>query len=61
MKNKLDRNFFVARGKEGSNKRWAKRLLLIEKLRGFGGEQPNYTKWTTRQLQVLLKVWEKEN
>ena len=48
-------------GKEGANKRWAKRLLLIEKLHGFGGIQSNYRKWSTEHLKILLKAWQKQS
>lgn len=43
----------------GHKKRWAKRLDIIEKLREFGGIQTNYRKWSTSQLETLLKIWQK--
>ena len=43
----------------GHQKRWAKRMEIINKLHSFGGIQPNYRKWSTEHLKVLLKVWKK--
>lgn len=53
------REAFVQFGKAGSDKRWAKRLLMIEQLREFGGVQANYRLWKTKQLETLLKAWQK--
>lgn len=47
-----------ANGAIGLKKRYNNRMNLIEKLRSFGGEQPNYRKWSTENLKTLLKVWE---
>ena len=46
-------------GKMGADKTWAKRLKIIEKLHAFGGHQPNYRKWKTEHLEILLKAWQK--
>lgn len=46
-------------GSLGAAKTWAKRMLIIEKLREFGGVQPNYGKWKTKHLEILLKAWQK--
>lgn len=60
MKNKtkeFTKKAFQQYGKAGSDKRWAKRLLLIEELQNYGGEQVSYKNWSTKQLKTLLKVW----
>ena len=46
-----------ALGALGLKKRYHERMRMIEELRSFGGEQPNYSKWTTEQLKILLKIW----
>ena len=43
----------------GHKVRWAKRMQIIEELHAFGGTQPNYRKWSTSHLQVLLDAWKK--
>lgn len=47
-------------GSLGAAKTWAKRMLIIEELRSFGGIQPNYGKWKTEHLIILLKAWKKQ-
>lgn len=42
----------------GHKVRWAKRLEIIDKLHAFGGVQPNYRKWSTVHLKILLDAWE---
>ena len=46
-----------ANGAMGLKKRYQERLRIIDELHEFGGIQPNYRKWTTEQLKILLKGW----
>ena len=46
-------------GKMGALVTWAKRMAIIDKLHEFGGVQPNYRKWKTKHLEILLKAWQK--
>jgi len=50
-----------ANGAKWLVKREQHRMLIIEKLHEFGGVQPNYRKWTTSQLEILLKAWQKQS
>lgn len=47
-----------ALGALGLKKRYHERMRLIEELRSFGGEQPNYRKWSTEHLKTLLRIWQ---
>lgn len=49
-----------ARGAIGLKERYKERMRIIDELYAFGGTQPNYQKWSTEHLKILLKAWKGE-
>ena len=50
-------------GRKGSDKRWATRYELLEKLAGHTDKtiQNKILKWPTKALEILLAVYEDKN
>ena len=46
-----------ALGALGLKKRYEERMRIIEELDRFDGIKPNYRKWSTEHLSILLRAW----
>ena len=59
MKNKAAQEL----GKKGSDKRWATRYEILNKLSGHTDKatQNKILKWPTKALEILLEVYENKN
>lgn len=62
MVKKYHKEYFEKAGKKGSDKRWASRYELLNKLAGHINKetQNKILKWPTKALEILLAVYEEK-